>query len=65
MKKLEDESKELFGIDLSGYVMDRSVTEAENPWIGERYIQALVIDYFNKVLGEKKITFKAMERIRF
>lgn len=54
MKKLEDESKELFGIDLSGYVMDRSVTEAENPWIGERYIQALVIDYFNKVLGEKK-----------
>ncbi len=36
MKKLEDESKELFGIDLSGYVMDRSVTEAENPWIGEK-----------------------------
>ena len=36
MKKLEDESKELFGIDISGYVLDRSVTEAENPWIGER-----------------------------
>ena len=54
MKKLEDESKELFGIDISGYVLDRSVTEAENPWIGERYIQALVTEYFNRVLGEKK-----------
>lgn len=54
MKKLEDESKELFCIDISGYVLDRSVTEAENPWIGERYIQALVTEYFNRVLGEKK-----------
>ena len=54
MKKLENESKELFGIDISGYVLDRSVTEAENPWIGERYIQALVTEYFNRVLGEKK-----------
>lgn len=54
MKKLENESKELFGIDISGYVLDRSVTEAENPWIGERYIQALVTEYFNCVLGEKK-----------
>lgn len=54
MKKLEDESKELFGIDISGYVLDRSVTEAENPWIGERYIQALVTEYFNRVFGEKK-----------
>lgn len=31
MKKLEDESKELFGIDISSYVLDRNVTEAENP----------------------------------
>lgn len=54
MKKLEDESKELFGIDISGYVLDRNVTEAENPWIGEQYIQALVTEYFNRVLGEKK-----------
>ena len=54
MKKLENDSKELFGIDISGYVLDRSVTEAENPWIGERYIQALVTEYFNRVLGEKK-----------
>lgn len=54
MKKLENESKELFGIDISGYVLDRSVTEAENPWIGEQYIQALVTEYFNRVLGEKK-----------
>ena len=34
MKKLEDESKQLFGIDISGYVMDRKVMDAENPWIG-------------------------------
>ena len=54
MKKLEDESKELFGIDISSYVLDRNVTEAENPWIGEQYIQALVTEYFNRVLGEKK-----------
>ena len=31
MKKLEDESKQLFGIDISGYVMDRKVMDAENP----------------------------------
>lgn len=54
MKRLEDESKELFGIDISGYVMDRNVTNAENPWIGEEYIQALVVEYFNKIFGEKK-----------
>ena len=54
MKKLEDESKELFGIDISGYVLDRNVAEAENPWIGEQYIQALVTEYLNRVLGEKK-----------
>lgn len=53
MKKLEDESKQLFGIDISGYVMDRKVMDAENPWIGERYIQALVVEYLNRVLGEK------------
>lgn len=54
MKKLEDESKQLFGIDISGYVMDRKVMDAENPWIGERYIQALVVEYLNRV-WEKKL----------
>jgi len=53
MKKLEDESKQLFGIDISSYVMDRKVMDAENPWIGEQYIQMLVIEYLNHVLGEK------------
>ena len=28
--------------------------DAENPWIGERYIQALVTEYLYRVLGEKK-----------
>lgn len=54
MKRLEDESKQLFGIDISGYVQDRKVMDAENPWIGERYIQALVTEYLYRVLGEKK-----------
>lgn len=54
MKRLEDESKQLFGIDISGYVLDRKVMDAENPWIGERYIQALVTEYLYRILGEKK-----------
>lgn len=28
--------------------------DAENPWIGERYIQALVTEYLYRILGEKK-----------
>lgn len=63
MKKLEDESKQLFGIDISGYVMDRKVMDAENPWIGERYIQALVVEYLNRVLGEKT-TFRVTDLTR-
>ncbi len=54
MKKLEDESKELFGIDISSYVLDRNVTEAEIRGSGSSIIQALVTEYFNRVLGEKK-----------
>lgn len=51
MKRLESDQRELFGFDLSGYVMDQQVADAENLWITPTCIEALVTQYLNELLG--------------
>ena len=52
MKRLESEQRELFGFDLSSYMMDQAVADAENPWISPRCIESVTNNYLNDELGE-------------
>lgn len=51
MKRLECDQRELFGFDLSGYIMDQQVADAENLWITPTCIEALVAQYLCDLLG--------------
>lgn len=51
LSRLEDEEKELFGFDLSGYTMSKEIQDAESPWLTPRSLQALVERYLNARLG--------------
>lgn len=51
MKRLESDQRELFGFDLSGYVMDQQVADAENLWTTPACIEALVTHYLSELLG--------------
>lgn len=53
MNRLENESKGLFGFDLSGYTMAREIQEAESPWLTPHSLQFLVERYLNERLGKK------------
>lgn len=52
LRTLEQDEKSLFGFDLSSYMIDKEVQEAENIWISAESIQELVSAYFNDLLGE-------------
>lgn len=52
MRKLEQDEKALFGFDLSNYMMDKDVQNAENQWISAESTQRLVSMYLNDFLGE-------------
>ena len=52
LSRLEDEEKELFGFDLSGYHASQEIQEAENPWLRPTGLQYLVTRYLNDRLGE-------------
>lgn len=51
LNKLEDEEKELFGFDLSGYHTSQEIQEAESPWLSPTGLQYLVTRYLNDRLG--------------
>ena len=51
LNKLEDEEKELFGFDLSGYHTSQEIQEAESPWLRPTGLQYLVTRYLNDRLG--------------
>ena len=51
LNKLEDEEKELFGFDLSGYHTSQEIQEAESPWLSPMGLQYLVTRYLNDRLG--------------
>ena len=52
LSRLENESKGLFGFDLSGYTVAKEIQEAESPWLTPKSLQFLVERYLNKRLGE-------------
>lgn len=52
MRRLEQEEKSLFGFDLSSYIQNKDVQDAENAWISPQSIQELVDTYLNDFLGE-------------
>lgn len=52
LHRLEQEEKALFGFDLSKYIMDKDVQDAENEWINPRSLYELVNEYLDDYLGK-------------
>lgn len=52
MRNLEQEEKSLYGFDLSNYMQNKDVQDAENIWISPASIQELVNVFMNDLLGE-------------
>ncbi len=52
MQKLEHDEKTLFGFDLSNYVINKDVQDAENSWISPESINDLVNMFMRDFLGE-------------
>lgn len=51
LSSLEDQQKNLFGFDLSNYIMADEIEKAESPWLTSTCIQRLVERYLEKRLG--------------
>jgi len=52
MQKLEQDEKALFGFDLSNYMMNKDVQEAENSWISPQSMNEMVGLFLNDLLGD-------------
>ena len=52
LHRLEQEEKSLYGFDLSKYIMDRDVQDAENTWINPQSLQDLLNMYMDDYLGK-------------
>ena len=52
LRHLEEDEKSLFGFDLSPYVVDKEVQNAENMWLSPSCLHDLVTVYLNDRLGE-------------
>lgn len=52
MRKLEQDEKTLFGFDLSNYIADKDVQEAENEWISPDSINNMVNVFMDDFLGK-------------
>ena len=52
MHRLEKDEKSLYGFDLSNYIQNKDVQDAENMWITPQSIQELVDIFMNDFLGE-------------
>lgn len=51
LRKLDDEGKQLFGIDTSEFGFSNDVQNAENLWISPNSIQSMVTKYLQHLLG--------------
>lgn len=51
MTRLEEEEKDLFGIDLSEYMTSREINRAENTWLTQKNLQNLIEQYLTDRLG--------------
>ncbi len=52
MRRLEEDEKSLYGFDLSNYVQNKEVQDAENIWISPQSIQNMVACFLNDFLGK-------------
>ena len=52
MHRLEQEEKSLYGFDLSKYMMDNDVQNAENTWISPQSLNDMVNIFMDDLLGE-------------
>lgn len=52
LRSLEQDEKTLFGFDLSNYVMNKDVQDAENQWISPDSMNLMVNMFLNDLLGE-------------
>ena len=52
MQRLEQEEKSLYGFDLSKYMMDKDVQNAENTWISPQSLNDMVSAFMENFLGE-------------
>ena len=52
MRKLEQDEKTLFGFDLSNYIADKDVQEAENEWISPESINNMINVFLDDFLGK-------------
>ena len=51
LHRLEQEEKSLYGFDLSKYIIDKDVQDAENPWISAQCINEMVNAFLDDYLG--------------
>lgn len=53
MSRLEDEEKQMFGLDISSFTED--IEKAENPWLSAESLKRLILGYLrNRLDGEKR-----------
>ncbi len=52
LHRLEQEEKSLYGFDLSKYMIDKDVQDAENAWINPQSIQELLTMFMEDYLGQ-------------
>ncbi|MDE7431359.1 MAG: DEAD/DEAH box helicase family protein [Lachnospiraceae bacterium] len=52
MQRLEQEEKSLYGFDLSRYIIDNDVQNAENTWISPQSLNDMINIFMNDFLGE-------------
>lgn len=52
LHRLEQEEKSLYGFDLSKYMMDKDVQDAENAWINPQSLNELLNIYMDDYLGQ-------------
>ena len=55
MRRLEEEEKNMFGVDISSFTGD--IERAENPWLSPEAIRRLVSGYLEERLGADKTRF--------
>lgn len=67
MRRLEDDEKQMFGLDISGFVED--VEKAENPWLSPEALRRLIVGYLRsrlssgkKYLSDKRLTLTMIEK---
>lgn len=51
MNRLEKEEKNLFGLDISQYSMNKQIQSADNIWLSSEYLERLVVMYLDDVFG--------------